>query len=231
MAFSSSSDAVVCEKSRQSRSARARASIPSSTARRVSVSRLGTRALPPRRPNDTQPSLHGQISRVRPMLAPRRAPRSPVFGNDASPTMFETNTTSCIDTSTRCGAPDASAVSTANAVSAPTCAYPDGSLQRTGGRSGSPVAYMFPLDAMTPRSEARQPARGPVRPKGVTLTQIASGARAGSSSSAPGKPDVSITASAVLSSSSRRGSSAPSTTTLVLPAPQARKRRGRARSA
>ena len=42
----------------------------------LSVSRLGMRALPPRRPKLTQPSAQGQISRVRPMLAPRRRPRS-----------------------------------------------------------------------------------------------------------------------------------------------------------
>ena len=76
MAFSSSSGAVFCENSVQSRSVSAPASMPSSSAMRpVSVVRLGTRALPPRSPNETQPSLHGQISRVRPMLAPRRAPR------------------------------------------------------------------------------------------------------------------------------------------------------------
>src|SRR3979411_2282833 len=72
--------------------------------------------------------------------------------------MLATNTTSCIEMSMRCGEPDASAVSTAKAVSAPTCAYPDGSVHRTGGRSGSPVAYMFPLAAMTPRSDDRPPA-------------------------------------------------------------------------
>src|SRR2546421_4861248 len=140
--------------------------------------------------------------------------------------MLATNTTSCIEMSMRCGEPDASAVSTANAVSAPTCAYPDGSLHRTGGRSGSPVAYMFPLDAIPPGSDARQPACGPVAPNGVTRAQTAREARAGSRSNVPGKPGVSITASAVSSSSSRRGSSGPSTTTLALPAPQARKRRG-----
>ena len=144
--------------------------------------------------------------------------------------MLATNTTSCIEMSMRFGEPEASAVSTANAVSAPTCAYPDGSLHRTGGRSGSPVAYMFPLDAITPRSDARQPACGPVAPNGVTRAQTAREARAGSRSNVPGKPGVSITASAVASSSSRRGSSGPSTTTLALPAPQARKRRGSARS-
>ena len=46
-------------------------------------SRLGTRALPPRSPKDTKPSFVGQISRVRPMLAPRRAPRKPVCWNRA----------------------------------------------------------------------------------------------------------------------------------------------------
>ena len=36
--------------------------------------------------------------------------------------MLATKTTSCIETSMRCGEPDAKPVSTANAVSAPTCA-------------------------------------------------------------------------------------------------------------
>src|SRR5256886_13410250 len=140
--------------------------------------------------------------------------------------MLATNTTSCIEMSMRCGEPDASAVSTPNAVSAPTCAYPDGSVHLTGGRSGSPVAYMFPLAAMTPRSDARQPACGPVPPNGVTRAQTAPEARAGSRSNVPGKPGVSITASAVANSASRQGASGPSTTTPPLPAPPARERRG-----
>ena len=47
---------------------------PSAATSFVISSRLATRALPPRRPNDTKPSRVGQISRVRPMLAPRREP-------------------------------------------------------------------------------------------------------------------------------------------------------------
>src|SRR6266540_3102171 len=230
MALSSSSGAVTCENALQSRSVSAEATMPSSTTSRVSVSRLGTRAFPPRSPKDTHPSLHGQISRVRPMLAPRRAPRCPVFANSASPTMLATNTTSCIETSTRSGAPEASAASTAYAVSPPTCAYPDGSLHRTGGRSGSPVAYMFPLAAITPRSDARHPERGPVRPNGVTLAQTACGAVSGSRSKAPGNPGVSMTASAVARRSARRASPGPSTSTLAFPALHARKRWGSARS-
>jgi len=35
---------------------------------------------------------------------------------------------------------------------------------------------MFPVDAMTPRSDARHDARGPSRPNGVTATQTAPGA-------------------------------------------------------
>ena len=54
-----------------------------------------------------------------------------------------------------------SAVSAANAASGPVCAYAVGSVQRTGARSGSPVQYMFPVAAITPRSEARHAARGP----------------------------------------------------------------------
>ena len=86
-------------------------------------SRLATRALPPRNPNDTKPSFVGQISRVRPMFAPRRAIRgTPVFANCAGATMLATSTTSCIETSTCCGTPDHSAVSAANAASGPECA-------------------------------------------------------------------------------------------------------------
>src|SRR5262249_60162696 len=99
--------------------------------------------------------------------------------------MLATRTTSCIETSTRSGSPDASAASTAYAVSPPTWAYPVGSVQRTGGRSGAPVAYMFPLDALTPRSEAPQPDPGPGRPNGGTPTPTAPGARAGASADAP----------------------------------------------
>src|SRR5680860_392587 len=142
--------------------------------------------------------------------------------------MLATKTTSCIETSTRWGSPDASAVSAANAVSGPVWAYADGSLHRTGGRSGSPVQYMFPLAAITPRSDPRQRARGPTRPNGVTLTHTASGARSGSSTSAPGKPGVSITTSVVASSDANRASSGPSTTRLVLPALQAMNRCGSA---
>ena len=189
--------------------------------RRVRVSRLGTRALPPRSPKLTNPSRVGQISRVRPMFAPRRMPRNPVCGKRAGVAMFATSTTSCIETSTRCGRPLASPVSAANAVSAPTCAYPDGSVHRTGSRSGSPVQYMLPLAAMTPRSDARQSARGPVSPNGVTLTQTAAGASAGSSVHAPGKPGVSMTMSASARSSSSAGSSGPETTTDCFPAAQA----------
>ncbi len=75
--------------------------------------------------------------------------------------MLATSTTSCIDTSTRCGRPVHSAVSAANAASGPVCAYAVGSVQRTGARSGSPVQYMFPVAAITPRSEAVHAARGP----------------------------------------------------------------------
>ena len=39
---------------------------------------------------------------------------------------------------------------------------PVGSVQRTGARSGSPVQYMFPLAAITPRSDARHAGARPV---------------------------------------------------------------------
>ena len=48
------------------------------------------------------------------------------------------------------------------AASGPTWDQAVGSVQRTGARSGSPVQYMFPVDAMTPRSLAFQPRPGPV---------------------------------------------------------------------
>src|SRR3954452_12756866 len=86
--------------------------------------------------------------------------------------MLAIETTSCIETSTSAGrTPEASAVIAANAVSAAVCAYAASPAQRTGGRSGSPVAHRFPEAAMTPRSEARHDDRGPVAPNGVTVTQ------------------------------------------------------------
>ena len=56
-------------------------------------------------PNDTKPSRVGQISRVRPMLAPRRRPRSPVRKNCPGETMLATITVSCIEWSTSPVAP------------------------------------------------------------------------------------------------------------------------------
>ena len=133
-------------------------------------------------------------------------------------------TASCADTSTCWGRPDASAVSAAIAASGPTWAQPVGSVHRTGGRSGSPVQYMLPVDAMTPRSPAFQPACGPVQPNGVTETHTACGATAGSTSSAPGHPGVSSTMSASCSSSTSRASAGPSTTIDRSPAFHATKR-------
>jgi hypothetical protein len=88
---------------------------------------------------------------------------------------------------------------------------------------------MFPLAAITPRSDARQLERGPVNPNGVTLTHTESGATDGSTVHAPAKPGVSITMSAVPSSSANAGSSGPETTTDCLPALHASHRSGRAR--
>src|SRR4051794_31827500 len=89
--------------------------------------------------------------------------------------MLATSTTSCSDTSTSSGrTPDATAVSTANAVSDAPCAYAALPAHRTGARSGSPVQYMFPDDAITPRSDACHDERGPLDPNGVTTTQIES---------------------------------------------------------
>ena len=64
-----SSSAVLGEYDAQSMSRNAGVST-----RRVRISRLATRALPPRSPKLTKPSRVGQISRVRPMFAPRARP-------------------------------------------------------------------------------------------------------------------------------------------------------------
>src|SRR5438876_11154319 len=98
------------------------------------------------------------------MLAPRRDPRTPLLAKLEIATMFAVTTTSGMETSTRCATPENNAVSAANAASPPVCAYPDGCVQRTGARSGSPVEYILPLEARTPRSDARQAERGPLRP-------------------------------------------------------------------
>ena len=185
---------------------------------RVMVCMFFTRALPPRRPKDTKPSRQGQISRVTPTLAPERLPLLPVFGERPAWPMEAIITASWAETSTIWGRPEASAVSAATAASGPVCAQAVGSVQRTGARSGSPVQYMFPVEAITPRSLAFHRDRGPSRPKGVTWTHTAPGARAGSTSRAPGQPGVASTMSAPASSSSRRGSSGPSTSTRDLPA-------------
>ena len=90
-----------------------------------------------------------------------------------------------METSTCWGRPEASPVRAAKAISAPEWATDAGQAGRTGALSGSPVAYMFPDDAMTPRSDARHVARGPVRPNGVTSTQTACGALARSAAGMP----------------------------------------------
>src|SRR3954452_14288447 len=111
--------------------------------------------------------------------------------------MLETSTTSCSDTSTSSGrTPDASALNAANAVSDAPCAYAALPADRTGARSGSPVQYMFPDAAITPRSEARHDDRGPDDPNGVTVTQIESvrpparGAEASTTSASSSAADV-----------------------------------------
>src|SRR4030081_2975055 len=77
MARSSSSVTVLWLYAAQSRSLSAGSPSPASSRRRVISWRLGTRAFPPRSPNDTKPSAHGQISRVRPTAGPDRRPRKP----------------------------------------------------------------------------------------------------------------------------------------------------------
>src|SRR5713226_2243725 len=196
MARNSSSETLLWLYVDQSRSVTAGAARPTSVTNRVMVCRLAILALPPRRPKETNPSAHGQISRLRPTDAPVLRPRSPARAKRGTAAMFATITASCIDTSTRCGRPLASAVNAATATSGPTWAYPDGSVQRTGARSGSPVANMLPLAAITPRSDARQPALGPSDPNGVTTTHTESGASCGSASMVPGQPGVVSTMSA-----------------------------------
>src|SRR5580698_54215 len=99
-------------------------------------------------------------------------------------------TASCAETSTTWGRPEARPVRAAMAASGPTWDQAVGSVQRTGARSGSPVQYMFPVEAMTPRSPAFHPERGPSPPKAVTLTHTAPGAVDGSTTRAPGQPGV-----------------------------------------
>ena len=135
---------------------------PSSATSRVMVCMLATRALPPRRPKDTNPSPHGQISRVIPTLAPERLPRFLVRGKRPTCPIEAIITASWAETSTTWGRPEASALKVATTASGPTWDHAVGSVHRTGARSGSPVQYMFPVDAITPRSVARQPRPGAV---------------------------------------------------------------------
>src|SRR5712692_2416755 len=80
---------------------------------------------------------------------------------------------------------------------------------------------MLPLAAITPRSDARQPALGPSDPNGVTTTHTEPGASCGSASMVPGQPGVVSTMSAPARIDA---SSAPDATTLVLPPFQEEKR-------
>src|SRR5580658_1215082 len=104
------------------------------------------------------------------------------------------------------------------AASGPTCDHAVGSVHRTGARSWSPVQYMFPVDAMTPRSPAFHPAFGPVSPNEVTLTQTVWAAVPGSTVRAPGHRGVARTMSAPARSSARTGSSVEPISTTVFPA-------------
>ncbi len=79
-ARSTSSDACTLDQVAQSCASSAPASMPSAATVFVMSSRLGMRALPPRRPKLTQPSLAGQISWVLPIIAPARRPRSVLPG-------------------------------------------------------------------------------------------------------------------------------------------------------
>ena len=158
----------------QSCASSADASMPSAATSFVIISSVGMRALPAPQP-ERDPTVGRRPDLAGP-LALRAEPTCRVSRSSAKPAgnaMFATSTHSCIERSMRCGCPVHSAVSTANAASPPVCAYPDGSVHRTGGRSGLPVGYMFPLLARTPRSDARHEARGPVRPNGVTLSHTA----------------------------------------------------------
>ena len=141
------------------------------------------------------------------MLAPRRVPRNPVVGKRARRSPCSRRTRPPASTRRRAaGGPTPSAVSAANAVSGPACAYPDGSVQRTGGRSGSPVAVH--VAARGHDAEVGRPPAGAraVEPERRDADPHRAGRDApGRASSAPGKPGVSITTSAAASSSSSAG--------------------------
>ena len=70
---------------------------------------------------------------------------------------------------------------------------PSARVHRTGARSGSPVQYMFPVDAITPRSPAFQPRPGPVGAEGGdTFTHTAPGAAGGIGVDGAGPPGVAM---------------------------------------
>ena len=142
-------------------------------------------------PVEAGPDLTGD-----PHARPRALALLPVFGDRPTWPMDAIITASWAETSTTWGRPEANALGRPPRPRGPTCDQAVGSVQRTGARSGSPVQYMFPVEAITPRSLARHRHRGPSAPNGVTWTQTAPGARAGSTSRAPGQPGVSSTMSA-----------------------------------
>ena len=160
------------------------------------------------------------------MLAPDRLPRLPVRGNRPTWPIDAIITDSWAETSTTWGRPEASAVSAAMAASGPTCAHAVGSVQRTGARSGSPVQYMFPVDAITPRSLARHRGAGPVGAEGGDAQPTRRRGRAAGSSDERAGPARRGEHDVGAGEHARRGAGrrGPATSRHALPAFQARKR-------
>ena len=98
----------------------------------------------------------------------------------------------------RCGRAGAVASAVPTAACEPACSQLCGAVMRSGARSESPVMAALHAEAAMVRSEAAQPALGPVPPKGVTVVCTSPGLSARSSSWSrprPGSGD-SINASA-----------------------------------
>ena len=125
------------------------------------------------------------------MFAPRRLPRAPVFGElrrarpcwrRARPPASRGRRAAGVRSRARSSPRTRPRARSARSRSA--------RCERIGARSGSPVQYMFPDAAITPRSDARQPERGPSLPNGEMRTHTACGARAGSSWCVPRRAEL-----------------------------------------
>ena len=193
--------------------------MPSSTTTREIVSRLGTRALPPRSPNDTKPSSVGQISRVRPMLraeatarGTRCAGTAPVSScsRRTRPPASRRRPGAGIRVHQRGERGERGFATRVRRSPTARCSAP----ARGRGRRCSTCCRSRPSPrGPTPATTARGPVeseRGDAHPhrvgRAVGVERRARRAR----------PGVSSTMSAATSSASRAGSSGPSTTTAVL---------------